>query len=92
VPENPDVDAGISLTYEEFLDAIDRMAQVKFPMSREPADAWPDFVGWRVNYERAAYWIAAEIDAVPASWSGPRHHAITTVTPLRPPSGRQRPR
>ena len=67
------------------------MDQVKFPMSRKPADAWPDFVGWRVNYESAAYWIAAAIDAVPAPWSGPRRNAMTAVAPQRPPSGRQRP-
>jgi hypothetical protein len=42
------------------------MDNVGFPMRRDPADAWPDFVGWRVNYEKAAYEIAAMIDAVPA--------------------------
>jgi hypothetical protein len=92
IVEEADPETGITLTYEEFLDGINRMQQVEFPIGRDPADAWPDFVGWRVNYERAAYWIAAEIDAVPAPWSGPRRHAMTTVAPQRPPSGRQRPR
>ena len=91
IPIEADPDAGITLTYQEFLDALDRMHQVQFPISRDPADAWPDFVGWRVNYESAAYWIAAAIDAVPAPWSGPRRQAMTAVAPLRPPSGRQRP-
>jgi hypothetical protein len=91
IPYEADPESGITLTYQEFLDAIARMDQVKFPMSREPADAWPDFVGWRVNYESAAYWIAAAIDAVPAPWSGPRRQAMTAVAPQRPPSGRQRP-
>jgi hypothetical protein len=90
IPYEADPESGITLTYQEFLDAIARMDQVKFPMSREPADAWPDFVGWRVNYESAAYWIAAAIDAVPAPWSGPRRQAMTAVAPQRPPSGRQR--
>ena len=49
--------------------------EVGFPITRDPADAWPEFVGWRVNYERAAYQIACAIDAVPALWSGPRRHA-----------------
>ena len=31
------------------------MRKVGFQITRDPADAWPDFVGWRVNYERAAY-------------------------------------
>ncbi len=66
------------------------MHQAGFPISRDAADAWPDFVGWRVNYESAAYWIASAINAVPAPWSGPRRHAMTAVAPARPPSGRQR--
>jgi hypothetical protein len=92
VPLEADPNARITLTYEEFLEAVARMDEVGFPMSRKPADAWPDFAGWRVNYEAAAYQIAAAIDAVPAPWSGPRRHAMTEVTPQRPPSGRQRAR
>jgi hypothetical protein len=91
IPFEADPDGGITLTYEEFVDGIARMHQVEFPMTRDAADAWPDFVGWRVNYESAAYSIAAAIDAVPAPWSGPRRHAMTAVAPQRPPSGRQRP-
>ncbi|HEY1919184.1 MAG TPA: hypothetical protein VGH27_26745, partial [Streptosporangiaceae bacterium] len=72
VPARVDPNAGISVTYEEFLDAIARMREVGFPFERKPADAWPDFVGWRVNYERAAYAVAYAVDAVPAKWSGPR--------------------
>jgi DNA-binding MarR family transcriptional regulator len=90
VPEEADPEAGITLTYDQFLEAVNRMDEVKFPRSRDPADAWPDFVGWRVNYERAAYLIAEAIDAVPALWSGPRRHGETPVPPKRPPTGRQR--
>ena len=89
VPLEADPDAGITLTYQEFLDAHARMAAVDFPMTREPADAWPDFVGWRVNYESTAYRIAAAIDAVPALWSGPRRQSTPPISPLRPPGGRQ---
>jgi hypothetical protein len=92
VPEEADPAAGIALTYEEFLEGVARMHEVGFNTTREPADAWPDFVGWRVNYETAAYEIAAAIDAVPALWSGPRRHAMTEVAPERPPAGRQRAR
>ena len=91
IPEEADPQGGITLTYQEFLDGIARMREVEFQITRDPADAWPDFVGWRVNYERAAYGIAAAVDAVPAPWSGPRRHAMTAVVPRRPPSGRQRP-
>jgi hypothetical protein len=90
VPSEPDPAAGISVTYSEFLDAIARMRQVKFPIEREPEEAWPDFVGWRVNYEFAAYSIAYAIDAVPALWSGPRRIPDDPIPPIRPPSGRSK--
>lgn len=92
VPEEANPEAGITLSYEEFLDAVRRMREVGFPITREPATAWPEFVGWRVNYEHAAYQIAAAVDAVPALWSGPRRRPTPPIHPLRPPSGRQRPR
>jgi hypothetical protein len=92
VPQEADPEGGISLTYKEFLDAIARMTEVGLLPTRDPADAWPDFVGWRVNYEKAAYEIAAAVDAVPALWSGPRRHRSNPITFRRPPSGRQRPR
>jgi len=88
VPAEPDPGAGISLTYDEFLDAVDRMREVDFPIERDPADAWPDFVGWRVNYEQAAYAVAFAVDAVPALWSGPRYHHIPPIPPIRPGRGR----
>jgi hypothetical protein len=91
VPVEANPEAGIRLTYEEFLVAITRLEEVGFQITREASDAWPEFVGWRVNYESAAYQIAAAIDAVPALWSGPRRHGETEMAPLRPPSGRQRP-
>jgi hypothetical protein len=90
VPMEADPKAGITLTFEEFLDAVRRMREVGFPISRDPADAWPDFVGWRVNYEQAAYQIAEAVDAVPALWSGPRHHRVDPIPPVRPPLGRAR--
>jgi hypothetical protein len=61
---------------------------VNFPIERDAASAWPDFTGWRVNYERAAYAIADAVDAVPAMWSGPRRQGIPPIPPLRPAPGR----
>ncbi len=81
-------DTQISLTYDDFLDAIARVRKVDFPIEREPDEAWPDFVGWRVNYERAAYAVAAAVDAVPALWSGPRRRGKAAIPPVRPPGGR----
>jgi len=88
IPLEADPEAGISVTYAEFLDAVNRMREVKFPLEREPEDAWPDFVGWRVNYERGAYAVALAVHAVPAMWSGPRRPPEPPIPPLRPPGGR----
>jgi hypothetical protein len=88
IPEEPLPEAGTSLTYDDFLAAVARMREVGFPIEREPAEAWPDFVGWRVNYEQAAYAVAAAVYAVPALWSGPRRHPVTPVPPIRPRPGR----
>jgi hypothetical protein len=84
IPDEADPNDGIALTFEEFVDAIDRLARVDFPLERSSEDAWRDFVGWRVNYEAAAYAIARAVDAPPALWSGPRRHPIPVIPPLRP--------
>jgi hypothetical protein len=88
IPDEPDPAAGISVTYAEFLEAVARMREVGFPIERDPAEAWPDFVGWRVNYEAAAYAVAGAVYAVPALWSGPRRHPVSPIPPIRPGRGR----
>jgi hypothetical protein len=88
IPDEADPEDGITLTYEEFLEGVKRMKEVDFPLKRDPADAWPDFVGWRVNYERAAYLVAYAVDPVRAKWSGPRRDGRAEIEPLRPGPGR----
>jgi len=51
---------------------VARLREVDFPIERDPVEAWTVFVGWRLNYERAAYAADQAVDAVPALWSGPR--------------------
>jgi hypothetical protein len=87
IPEDADPSDGISLSYEEFLEAIERLRRVDFPIERPVEDAWADFLGWRVNYEAAAYALALATDAPPALWSGPRRHEMEAI----PPFGRGRP-
>jgi hypothetical protein len=87
LPEEADPAEGIALSYDDFLDGVRWMQNVGFPFSRPPAEAWPDFIGWRVNYEQAAYEIAKRVDAVPALWSGPRRHPTVPIPPFRPPAG-----
>jgi hypothetical protein len=84
IPEDADPTDGISLSYEDFLEAIERLRRVDFQVERPVEDVWTDFVGWRVNYEAAAYALAFATDAPPALWSGPRRHEIESMAPLRP--------
>ncbi|MGD0378955.1 MAG: hypothetical protein ABSC30_03115 [Acidimicrobiales bacterium] len=86
VPENADPNDGILLSYDDFTEAVERLRKVNFPLERPIEEAWLDFVGWRVNYEAAAYALAWAIDAPPALWSGPRRNEIETIAPLRPPT------
>lgn len=85
---DPRPDTPIQLTYEEFLGGITRLAAVGYPMERSPEEAWPDFRGWRVNYEAQMYALAAAVEAVPAVWSGPRKHSVEPMLPVRPPNRR----
>jgi hypothetical protein len=84
VPEEADPNNGISLTYQDFEDAVERLRRVDFPLERPTEDAWLDFLGWRVNYEAAAYSVAIAVDAPPALWSGPRRREAEVISPLRP--------
>jgi hypothetical protein len=82
---DPQPDASLDLTYEEFLEAVDRVRLAGFPMERTAEAAWVHFRGWRVNYESIAYKIADIVIAVPALWSGPRTWVdIAPIPPKRP--------
>jgi hypothetical protein len=86
VDEDPRPDDPIRLTWEEFLQGWERITSVGFPVERTAEEAWTHFRGWRVNYEAAAYKLAAGLDAVPARWSGPRRHEWAPLEPRRFPN------
>jgi hypothetical protein len=83
VDEDPDPDQPIQLTYDEFLEAYERLESLGLTMTRSAPDAWPHFSGWRVNYEAPVYELARRIDAVPVIWSGPRTPPLPEVLPQR---------
>jgi hypothetical protein len=86
VDPDPNPEGPIDLTFEEFEVAVAMLAQVGFPMERTAEEAWPDFRGWRVNYETVAYHLCDRLTAPPAPWSGRRRHLRSgAVAPLRPP-------
>jgi len=89
VDPDPDPDGPIELTFEEFERAVRMLESVGFPMERSAEEAWPDFRGWRVNYERLIYRLADRLTAPPSPWSGPRRHLRSgPVEPNRPPQRR----
>jgi hypothetical protein len=86
VDADPDPLGPITLTFEEFDQAVAMLLDIGFPTERSAEEAWVDFVGWRVNYESVAYRLADRLTAPPAPWSGTRRHLRSgPVAPRRPP-------
>ena len=86
VDPDPNPEGPITLTFEEFDHAVSTLRDIGFPLERNAEEAWPQFRGWRVNYEPAAYFLADRFTAPPAPWSGPRRHLRAgVVEPRRPP-------
>lgn len=84
VDHDPDPDGELLLGFEAYRDGVRRIESTTFRMERSAEEAWPDFRGWRVNYESVAYALAARLDAVPAPWTGPRRTGDATMEPIRP--------
>lgn len=84
VNDDPDPDADIQLTFEQFEAGVQRLIDVGFEVERTAAEAWPHFRGWRANYESVAYSLAYATDAVPALWAGPRRWGHEPIAPVRP--------
>ncbi len=86
--EDPRPDEPLALTYQAFAEAVATLERLGFPLERSAAEAWPDFRGWRVNYEAVCYDLADYFVAVPAPWSGPRQHmsemSVAAVLAARP--------
>jgi hypothetical protein len=84
IDQDPLPDDPLTLTWEEFDDAVGYIRSSGFTVERDAASAWPHFRGWRVNYERAALSLADRIEAPPALWSGTRRTGAAPIPPLRP--------
>jgi hypothetical protein len=66
-PEEP-----ISIDRREFDDACRRMADAGVPLKADLDQAWRDFAGWRVNYDRVLLSLASLTMAPYAPWSSDR--------------------
>jgi hypothetical protein len=86
VVDDPDPDTPISISYEDFADAVEMLNNLNYPIERTAEQAWPHFRGWRVNYDVPALALARCLDAPPALWSGTRRWRSKPMPPQRPAS------
>lgn len=74
IPFNPDPgpEEPISILRDEFDEACDELAAVGVPLRDDRDQAWREFVGWRVNYDRVLIALAGLTMAPYAPWSSDR--------------------
>jgi hypothetical protein len=89
VAEDPRPEDPIELTRAEFDEAVRWLHDAGWQTERSPDEAWPQFHGWRVNYEAAAYELALHLDLPPALWSGGRRPGRPSAAPPRRPKDRR---
>lgn len=90
--EDPRPDSEISVSFDDFANAVELLRRADFPIERTTEEAYRHFVGWRVNYEEVVFKLAYAIDAIPAPWAGPRRWkaieidfpTVVNRTPERP--------
>ena len=71
---DPDPQPGdpISVSREEFDDVCARLEKVGVALKADRDQAWRDFAGWRVNYDRVLVELAGLVMAPDAPWSSDR--------------------
>ncbi len=74
IPFDPDPHPGdpVSISREEFEEALVELARRGVPLKEDRAQAWRDYAGWRVNYDAPLLSMAALVMAPPAPWSSDR--------------------
>ncbi len=81
---DPDPDTPSEVTAASFAEACAMLESFGYPRERTGEDAYLHFRGWRANYEKVAYELAARIDAVPAPWTGQRRPPLPVIVPAMP--------
>jgi len=72
-PQNPHYpDNPICVDRKEFDDLLNELAASGLPLKIDREQAWRDFAGWRVNYDRALILTCGLVMAPQASWSSDR--------------------
>ena len=84
VPDEPDPDANVTVSFDEFRAATAMLRELGYPVDVTDEEAWPNFRGWRANYDTAALLLARQLDAPPALWTGTRRWPSSPMPPRRP--------
>jgi hypothetical protein len=72
-PQDPQYpDDPICVQREEFDEVLNQLAAGGLPIKADREQAWRDFAGWRVNYDRALILLCGLVMAPEASWSSDR--------------------
>ena len=72
-PQDPHFpDEPISVSRAEFDAVLDALAADGVPLKADRDQAWKDFAGWRVNYDRALVLLCGLVMAPQAKWSSDR--------------------
>lgn len=75
-PQDPHFPADpISISRAEFDEVLTRLSAAGLPLKADREQAWRDFAGWRVNYDRALVALSALVMAPYATWSSDRVQA-----------------
>ena len=72
-PQDPHYPSNsICVDREEFDSVLDQLSTAGLPIKADREQAWRDFAGWRVNYDRALILLCGLVMAPTASWSSDR--------------------
>jgi hypothetical protein len=91
VDHDPSPTDPIAVRREEYDAAYDALAAAGLPMKPDRDQAWRDFAGWRVNYDKALIGLARLSMAPTAPWSSDRVTEANFVPPAFPWLRRSRP-
>lgn len=62
----------ITVTRAEYDEVIRKLEEAGLPIKADREQAWKDFAGWRVNYDRVLLVLCTLVMAPPAPWSSDR--------------------
>lgn len=90
LPYNPDPrypDEKIYISEDDFILALDELAESGLPLKPDRKKALVDFAGWRVNYDGVLRGLANLTMAPESRWSGERSSKPTLPPIIRQPKG-----